>query len=109
MSAHTARLTSAPAEVPRTGDEDILVGEHLLLHITDDGHVLWLRTVLVAEVELGSRKVFFRQRTLDIPRCVPDHSSMSFTSALVSQPFVSFVEKKTNRLQSSLILDRHLE
>ena len=45
----------------------------------------------------------------ELPRCVPDHSSTSFTSALVSQPFVSFVEKKTNRLQSSLILDRHLE
>ena len=108
MSAHTARLGSAPAEVPRTGDEDTLVGEHLL-HITDDGHVLRLRTVLAAEVELGSRKVFFRQRTLDIPRCVPDHSSTSFTSALVSQSFVCFVEKKTNRLQSTLILDRHLE
>ena len=44
------------AEVPRTGDEDALVGEHLLL-ITDDSHVLLLRTVLAAEVELGSWKV----------------------------------------------------
>ena len=58
VSAHS-RLGSAPAEVPRTGDEDALVGEHLLL-ITDDGHILRLRTVLAAEVKLGSRKVFFR-------------------------------------------------
>ena len=52
----TARLGSAPAEVPRTGDEDALVGEHLL-HITDDGHILRLRTVLAAEVELWSENL----------------------------------------------------
>ena len=56
----TARLGSAPAEVHRTGDEDALVGEHFLLVITDDGHVLQLGAVLTAEVKLGSRKVFFR-------------------------------------------------